>query len=492
MNKVFFNEDWMHFWSSRYAHNIKVDKTVLKDFIYQYKDTTITDFCLNINGSTSSVPTKFMDTWGNKFLKKQENGVAVDYSNTFAALWYDVYEKQGLDAYKIWIDCLYEIGINPWFSIRMNDCHHTLSDVDLLKSEEVDGHPDWWISRHRNGRGYYCKCFDYSVKEVRDRILGYINEQLEKYDVYGLELDFTREAYCFPYGKPNREIMLSFMREVKNITNRIGKIRNKEIKVSILCQPEPMNAYHNGFDIVKMADEKLVDVVIASPRWKSTNTDIPIEIWKRILPKDVEFGCMHQLLVSTYEEGVQHATNVDMAFGQAVANTARGSDIIYLYNHFDMAVEGEQAWELFDTSIRRLENSTEILKGIGCESLRNNHKRRHPLTFDDFVNLYEKMQSLMPLHIARCKHFRIPTGKIDKGRKVYFVMGTDEPIDASKLNVYLNTVKAKYIEEHKEDKNILEKYAYSFEAQIESDTQTYVEVITPSDIVVTYAEILVE
>jgi cysteine synthase len=143
-----------------------------------------------------------------------------------------------------------------------------------LKSEEVEQHPDWWISRHRNGRGYYCKCFDYSVKEVRDRILGYINEQLEKYDVYGLELDFTREAYCFPYGKPDREIMLSFMRDVKAITTRIGNSRNKQIKVAILCQPDPMNAYHNGFDIVKMAEEGLVDVVIASVGTSGTLTGV--------------------------------------------------------------------------------------------------------------------------------------------------------------------------------------------------------------------------
>jgi len=492
MSKVFFNQDWMHFWTTRYQRQIRVDEKILKDFIYQYKGTNITDFCINVNGSTSSSPTKFLDTWGSKYLKKSENGVDVDYTNTFAALWYDVHVVQELDANKIWFETLKEIGINPWLSVRMNDCHHNLEKATLLKSEEIEMHPDWWIARHRNGRSYYDRCLDFTIKEVRDRILGYIDEQLERYDVYGLELDFTREPYCFPYGKQDREIMLSFVREVKNLVCKINDKRKKRIKISILCQADPMNAYHNGFDIFSMAEESLIDFVIASPRWKSTNTDIPIELWRKSLSKNVKFGCMQQLLVSAYQAGEQHTSTVDMAFGQAIANTSRGADFIYLYNYMDLPIYNDQSCEIFDSSIRKPENLPFILNNIGTLENIYNYPRRHPVTFDDFVNGYELMKSILPLRVVGVSCMRIPTGPINKDRKVYFIISTEEAIYPEDVTIYLNTTKAQYTTEQKEDANIVKGNVYSFKAVIKAETQVYVEILTKSPTVIKYAEILVE
>lgn len=491
-DKVFFNQDWMHFWITRYQRRIRVNEKVLKDFICQYKDTNITDFCINVNGSTSSTPTVYLDTWGSKYLKKTENGIDVDYTNTFASLWYDVHVTQGLDACQIWIDTLYEIGINPWISVRMNDCHHNAEKATLLKAEEIENHPEWWIARHRNGKSYYDKCLDFSIKEVRNRILGYINEQLERYDVYGLELDFTREPYCFPYGKQDCEIMMSFMRDVKSIVNNISNKRKKEIKISILCQANPVNAYHNGFDVFSMAEESLIDVVVASPRWKTINTDIPIELWKKALSKNVEFGCMQQLLVSAYQFGEQHTSNVSMAFGQATANLSRGADFIYLYNYMDLPILEDNSCEIFDTSIRKPENLSVILNNIGVSENRDKYPRRHPVTFDDFVNGYELMQSILPLRIAGISCIRIPTGKINGVKKVYFIINTEEPIDVNEITIYLNTIKGTIVNERKEDTNIVQGNVYCFGADITAKTQVSVEILTKKVVVIKYAEILVE
>lgn len=374
--RVFFNEDWEHFWHTRYERGIKVNEEVLREFVFQYKDTSITDFSLNINGSTSSVPTKYMDTWGAKYLKKQENGETVDYSDTFAALWYDVFVRQGLDAYQIWIDTLKEIGIRSWLSIRMNDCHFNWAKAALLKAEEVEKHPDWWIAKYRSADGYFDKCFDYTVPEVRERIFGYIQEQLERYDVYGIEVDFTREPYCFSYGQSNREMLLSFMEKIKKLALEIGKKREKEIKISILCQADPIKAYHNGFDLSEIAKRGLVDVVIASPRWHSTNTDIPVEIWKKLLGAKVSFGCMQQLLVKPSYFSKAYATDIDMAFGQAAANVARGADCIYLYNYMDKRLAMLDELNHSTSIINDDKVLLELLKEIGDDCLRDKHVRR--------------------------------------------------------------------------------------------------------------------
>ena len=488
--RVFFNEDWEHFWKTRYKKGIEVNKQVLRDFILKYKDTSVTDFSLNVNATTSSTPTKFMDTWGTKYLKKEENGEAVDYSNTHATLWYDVFVRRGIDAYQIWIDTLKEIGVRPWLSIRMNDCHFNWMHAALLKSEEVEKHPDWWLAKYRNANGYFDKCFDYTVPEVRDRIFGYIKEQLERYDVYGLELDFTREPYCFPYGKQDRKIILSFMEKVKNLTLEIGEKRGKEIKISILCQANPINAYHNGFDLSEMTKRGIVDVVIASPRWHTTNTDIPIEIWKQLLGDKVVFGCMQQMLVKPTYFCKPYTVSADISFGEATANVARGAECIYLYNYMDMKSELE-----FNHSTSVLRDETvlfNLLKEIGDDKLREKHVRRIPITFDDFVNGYEHILSTLPMKISVVSSVRIPTGKITKNNQTYFIMQTEEKIEPNDLSIYLNGVKAEYVSEHKEDSNIVKGNVYSFALNLETETQIGVEICSDNAFVMKYAEILVE
>ena len=82
--KIMFNEDWIHFLWTRFENNIDVTEDVLREFIYQYKDTQVTDFAINMNGTVSSYPSKTRESFCDKFLAREENGVAVNYSNTYA------------------------------------------------------------------------------------------------------------------------------------------------------------------------------------------------------------------------------------------------------------------------------------------------------------------------------------------------------------------------------------------------------------------------
>ena len=105
--------------------------------------------------------------------------------------------------------------------------------------------------KYREVSNYFDIALNYLLDEVRENWLKYIEEQLSLYDVYGLELDFNREPYCFPAGKKEegRRVMLDFIRNVREITNRIGRERGKEIKLAILCPADPICAYNDGFDI---------------------------------------------------------------------------------------------------------------------------------------------------------------------------------------------------------------------------------------------------
>ena len=117
--KLMFNEDWMHFIWSRFTRDIDVTEQVIKDFIYQYKDTQITDFAMNVNGTVSTFPSKIRQSFCDKYLATQENGIKVDYKNTHAKKAYEIFVEKKLDFYQIWIDTLNEIAawiVNDTFS----------------------------------------------------------------------------------------------------------------------------------------------------------------------------------------------------------------------------------------------------------------------------------------------------------------------------------------------------------------------------------------
>jgi hypothetical protein len=51
--RVFLSDDWMHYLWSR--QNQEIDKEKLQNFIRQFKNTTITDFCFNVDALISPV-----------------------------------------------------------------------------------------------------------------------------------------------------------------------------------------------------------------------------------------------------------------------------------------------------------------------------------------------------------------------------------------------------------------------------------------------------
>ncbi len=490
--RVFFNEDAFHFWMTRFDAKEKVDLCALKNFIYQYKKTSITDFVLNVNFSTSITDSKVFDTFLKKYYKKSENGEPVNYENDYPKLLHEL-NAQGIDPYEVFISSLKEIKINPWISIRMDDVHHTQEKVHLWKDENIEKCPNRWISNYRSPDFYFDKCRNYLLKSVRQEYLSYIKEQLLRYDVYGLEMDFTREPYCFPIGLQDkgREVMTEFVRSVRKTIDEIGKKRKKKIYLSMICQANPQTAYNNGFDIQEIVGENLLDFLTVSPRWATINTDVPIETWKKLIDCKALLGVNQQLLVRSEIHEPDVYASYDMDFGQAVANLSRGSDYIYLYNHFD-TVERRNLSAPHSTSFRNKELLQRVLVNIGCERKLKNEQRRIPITFDDFQNGYENITSQLPILRNGIISFRIPTGKITKKDEVYFTFRTSEKINPEVVEIYANTVKGEFVINSMEDKNIVKGNVYSYRIKIDALVNVCVEVITHGLIEIDYAEILIK
>ena len=80
----------------------ELENEVIKHFNERYLNAGLSDILYNIDGCT---PCKTREFQGDKYLCKEERGVAVDYSeNKKLRAAYDIYAKTDVDAFGIWIE----------------------------------------------------------------------------------------------------------------------------------------------------------------------------------------------------------------------------------------------------------------------------------------------------------------------------------------------------------------------------------------------------
>ena len=467
---IILNEDFMHFIMTRHKCGIDVTREVIESFIDQYTGSQVTDFVLNLNASLSYCPSDVLQTSFNKFKQKQENGLPVDYSDTYLALSYDIFINKGLDMYEIMISRLRRNGISPWLSFRMNDIHENSNPTSALASDFRYEAKARGLSRiaHRPLKDYYDICLNFMIDEVRQRWLTYIDEQLERYDADGIELDFMREIFCFCPGDEvaGRKIITGFIRSVKESAARHGTERGHEIKIMVRVPPDPAHAYQLGFDVYTWVKEKLVDILVATPRWATCDSTMPVESWVRMFESDtVEIAAGLEILCANRPDlqiDFHDCFNTpEMARGFAVQYLSAGCDRIYLYNYMDKpSTKGKQrkGTMALGTSFEGIKDVMtesavaecsygEVLATIGQLKTSAGLARRHVMTYRDIIPYWEPQKALLPLHIAPLQHrfASIGTGKIPAGCEAVLIIGVGKLTDVGDLSVWCNCRHCRYI-----------------------------------------------
>ncbi|MBE7044190.1 MAG: hypothetical protein E7397_01560 [Ruminococcaceae bacterium] len=437
--KLMFNEDWAHFFMSRYDHNIEITEESVREFMLQYKDTQVTDFAFNVTGTVASYPSKILPTFCDKYLAEEENGVPVNFKDTFAKKAYETYVEKGLDLYRIWIDLAREIGIRPWVSIRMNDIHGNGYEPHLVQSSYIPAHPEFWVTRHRYADEYYDKCLDFEMEEVRNRMLSVIEEILERFHPDGLELDFTRECRLFRFGreKQGMKVLNEMMASIKKLTEKYSG--NTPMPINLLVNGTAQTNLDFGLDISHWAEQGWIDSVVLLSRWDTINTDYEIRLWKRLLGDKIELGCGQQILVKPYTGYQFVISNKKSAFGQACANLYNGADFVYLYNYMDI-MTNDIAEGFHPTNVRHPENLKDILKNIGSYETASKQPRSHVLTFDDHMAQWKKVTSRLPITFSQNQRedIKISMGGIGKSEKAYLILGFDRQLQDEDFEIYAN------------------------------------------------------
>ena len=341
---LILNEDDSHFFGSRSAEQMNIEG--LHTFVDQYANTAVSHLFLCPNAMKASYRSKVRDAiWElSDGQKPPPEGFAKKWCANARLL-----DERSLDPYAVWIARCREKQISPWLSMRMNDVHN-VDDVDnYIHSSFWRKHPDYW--RVPGGKGWTDRALDYGIPEVREHAMAYVRELLERYDPDGLEPDWMRFGYHFRPGKEAEGAVLltQFMRDVRALTQQWSAKRGHPIQLGARVATLPEAAKGLGMDGVTWVREGLVDMLVPTPFWATTDFDIPIELWR--------------------EQIGSAAKNIVLAAGRY-----RGADSIYLFNYLDPGpmTGGRDAYR------------TLLEEGLSLKNV-TKKPRRHVITYRDTV-----------------------------------------------------------------------------------------------------------
>jgi len=441
----------------------KITRESFYPFVDQYIDlqegeSQIKAIAYDIFCQFSAVDSKVWTDYYEIWKRKTENGVPVCYDYQYKAQ--SILNKTyGIDPFEVWFARTRERGMEAWMSIRMNDCHCPDETACFLRSDFFyEAREKGWMIGDQYG--YYRHCFDYAVPEVREKMLAYIEEQLGRYDVDALEMDFMREIHCFDYlNCPDKaEIMNAFVRNVKKLVDAASLKWNHKIKLTARLMRDIEQNLVFGFDAATWVKEGLVDHINITPRWESCDSDMPVAEWKKRFP-EIEISAGMEVKVGHARPDMVGYTTADVVNGMAANYISQGADEIYLFNYFLNPRENNKYL---------LERELDIYKRCGIAETVFASKRRHIVMFQDMVPKGCKGYRPLPLKIEGEGTLEVSTGYIPEGKQARLVVGFSKGCpDCVKISVNGNACEdfrptvietIAYCLEEKDTKKVLNGY----------------------------------
>lgn len=430
--------DALTYFSRTYGGDLSDIEKKCNDYFERYVNSGISDLIYNIDGN---VPTDTCEWRGDFYTRKEERGIAVDYSENegIKILWH-VYKETDVDPYSIWLSRAWESGMRPWLSFRMNDVHYACSPTGHSEFFYKAKDNGWMVGDYHSPTSWYGYALDYSVPEVRRHFLDIISALTQKYDAFGIDLDFHRTIRCFKeLDESNAEYMTEFLRDVNGVLKQAEKKWGHPWRVMIrLCQSVDL-ARKYGFDIETLVAEKLVDAFVPASYWGSTDNAIPIWEWKHICPNDVPIFWGIEANTINF----RHLINADSVAGYMLTADAAGADGMYQYNTFG----APWAWKL---------GTVEDAYSVPV--------RRFLTTQNDFkvVNYNEYEPHYFPINVAPnadAEH-KMTVGELKTNEDILVFVGVDPEDKGEQLRVFFNGKETKPL--GKSGKSYMEKYYPDF------------------------------
>ena len=233
----------------------------------------------------------------------------------------------GIDPVGMVLDRAHFRGFETFVTFRMNELHDVDKPESPLLSRFWHAHPEYRVGGYE---GWGKEALNYALPEVRDYFFSILEEVVARYPTEGLELDFMRFPYYFPFHPDSMvshaATMTRFVERVRHLTDSTGKARNRPILLAARVPTSLRGCAHMGLDPGAWTRKKLIDFLVISP-FLSTETDVPVREFKRL--------CVGIPIYPTLEFtiGSRQMTREEKRAAAALLYAA-GGDGLYLFNYF--------------------------------------------------------------------------------------------------------------------------------------------------------------
>jgi hypothetical protein len=182
-------------------------------------------------------------------------------------------EKEGTDLVAYTLKRAKEKGMEAFITYRMNDLHFndTTTHCPIWYTDFWIQHPEYWLND--TTQGYNSGgAFDFAIKEVRDRKLAIISEQLENYAdiIDGYDLDFMRFIVYFKSGTgpQNAPLMTQLVKDIRQKVDEISAKQGRKILLSARVAPTVEQNMMKGLDIREWLRLGLLDFISTGVHWR--------------------------------------------------------------------------------------------------------------------------------------------------------------------------------------------------------------------------------
>ena len=376
--------DWPHLYVD--PTSSETAESTMDDYFSYIFNTGVTDIILCPYEQNSLVPTESdaISWMHDKVNWTEEGGYPVNYDQfdlfgngyTFNK-YYDLYTKENTDIYAMAFAKIRESGIRPWLSFRMNDRHYTGKeggDTNYIRSNfYYEALEKGYMIGSEYG-DFHAYCLDYSEERVRQVMYDYLREMILRYDVFGVQLDFIRCLPCFDYLNDTdyAKYMTQFIRDIAAVVNEAEVKFGHDIKLMLRLGRSIEHNLVYGFDVETIANEKLVDAFVPSPRWDSVDSAIPVDEWKEIAGDNIAvfIGIEERMDVKKDKSRTQKNTS-EYVKGFSSGYLAQGADGVYFNNYYQLGGFGPSIWSLTPETMvqgtRRFKVTYQDLVPIGYE-----------------------------------------------------------------------------------------------------------------------------
>ena len=254
-------------------------------------------------------------------------------------------------------------GRTFFFSMRMNDMHHTYFNwchlwdefrrthrhwfleppteeewrkqiLPWLEDQTKPGPGDMWANvktkperMRTNGEAFL---YDYSRLDVRAHYLELLREVCRRYDLDGIELDWLRYPKFFREGEVNATVLTEFVRDARAILDDAAKRGGHPVRLLMRVPDSPARASELGLDVEAWLKAGWLDAVIAGNGF--TFGSNPLDQWVSLAHRH---GVPVYGTIERMPRGFSRFGSIETLRAAAATLWEKGADGLYTFNFYN-------------------------------------------------------------------------------------------------------------------------------------------------------------